>query len=80
MFFLSGWFRQVLLYYINSFPASSDLCCLLITFANTFGPDQYQLTVASDLDQRLFDTLIVFRKISFENVNFDKSYKLTTKV
>ena len=26
----------------NSFPASGDFCCLLITFANSLDPDQDQ--------------------------------------
>ena len=37
-------------YVINSFPASGDFCCLLITFANSLDPDQAQQNVGSDLD------------------------------
>ena len=57
---------------INSLPASSYFCCLLITFANSFGPDQYRYTVGPDLDRKLFAALIVFLREFFENVNFDK--------
>ena len=35
---------------INSFLASRDFCCLLITFANRLGPDQDQQNVGPDLD------------------------------
>ena len=35
---------------LNSFPASGDLCCLLITFANSLDPDQARQNVGPDLD------------------------------
>ena len=35
---------------INYFLASGDLCCLLITFANSFEPDQDRQNVGPDLD------------------------------
>ena len=35
----------------NSFHASGDFCCLLITFANSLDPDQDQQNVGTDLDQ-----------------------------
>ena len=34
----------------NSFPASGDFCCLLITFANILHQDQAQQNVGPDLD------------------------------
>ena len=43
----------------NSLPASSDFCCLLLTFAKT-RPD------------KTFDTLIVFLYELFEKANFEK--------
>ena len=36
---------------INSFPPSSDFCCLRITFANSLDPDQ---NAASKLESSLF--------------------------
>ena len=50
----------------NSFLASSNFCCLLITFAVW---TQIR-TVGSG--SKPFDTLIVFLKEFFENVNFEK--------
>ena len=35
---------------INSFLASSDFCCLLITFANSLDPDQDLQNVGQDHD------------------------------
>ena len=35
---------------INSFHASSNFCCLLITFANSLDPDQARLNVGPDQD------------------------------
>ena len=35
---------------INSFPASGDFLCLLITFANSLDPGQARQRVMSDLD------------------------------
>ena len=57
--------------YINTFLASSDFCCLLITFANSLDPDQYGHTVGSDLDQKPFVTLCSSKNV-FEKVNFEK--------
>ena len=48
------------------FLASGDICCLLITFANSLDPDQDKSNVGSDLD-----TLIMLKEF-FENVNFEK--------
>ena len=46
----------------NSLPGSGDFCRLLVTFANSFEPDQDQQTVGPDLDPNRFDTLIVSMK------------------
>ena len=35
---------------INSFFASGDFCCLLITFANSLDPDQDRHSVGPGLD------------------------------
>ena len=35
---------------VNSFLASGDFCCPLITFANSLDPDQDRQDVAPDLD------------------------------
>ena len=34
----------------NFLPTSDDICCLLITFANSLDPDQAQQNVGPDLD------------------------------
>ena len=34
----------------NFSHAASDFCCLLMTFANSLDPYQYQLNVSPDLD------------------------------
>ena len=34
----------------NSFLASGNLCCLLITFANSLDPDQDRQNIGPDLD------------------------------
>ena len=52
--------------YNHSFLASSDFCCLMINFANSLDPDQYQQTDP-------FDSLIVFGK------NFLKKFILKKK-
>ena len=39
----------------NSLLASSNLCHLLITFANSLDADQAQQNVGPDLDPKLFD-------------------------
>ena len=36
--------------FFKSFPASCDICRLLITFANSLEPDQAQQNVGPDLD------------------------------
>ena len=41
---------QVCVFETFSFFASSDLCHLLIAFANSLGPDQDRENVGSDLD------------------------------
>ena len=46
----------------NSFLASSDFCCLLITFANSLDPDQDQQNVQPDLEPNRLTLLIVFLK------------------
>ena len=58
-------------YIFNSFLASSDICHLLITLANSLDPDQDGQNVGPDLDPKLFDTLIVFLNEYFEKVNFE---------
>ena len=35
---------------VSSLPARGDFCCLLITFANSFDPDQARQNVGPDLD------------------------------
>ena len=41
---------------LNSFPASGDYCCLLITFAKSLDPDQTRQNVRPDLDPNCLDT------------------------
>ena len=67
---------------ISSFLASGDFCILLITFAKSLDPDQDLQNVSSDLDTgyKHFDTLIVFLKENFENVIFENSHQMSTKV
>ena len=55
------------------------LCRLLITFANSFYPDQARQNVEPDLDPKLFDTLMVFLKEIFKKVDFEKKNQQTTK-
>ena len=45
---------------------------MLITFANSLNPDQDRHSVSPDLDPKWFDTLIVFLKQFFQNINFEK--------
>ena len=54
---------------LNTFPASGDFCCLLITFANSLDQDQ------AWSGSKLFDTLMVFPKDFFEKVNFKKIHR-----
>ena len=49
-----------------SLPARGNFCCLLLTFANSLGPDQAWQNVVPDLDPILFDTLIVLKKSSIK--------------
>ena len=37
----------------NSFLASSDFCCLLITFTNSLDPDQDQQNVCPDMEKNI---------------------------
>ena len=60
----------------NSYLASGDFCHLLITFANSLELDQDRQNVGPDLDPNCF-TMIVFRKIFFEQVYFEKSQQTT---
>ena len=48
----------------NSLPTRGDFCCLLITFANSLDPDQ------SRSGSKLFDTLMVPKKSSIQNVKY----------
>ena len=64
--------------WINSFPASSDLCRLLITFANSLDPDQARQNVRPDLDPNCL-TLMVFLKEFFEKVILKKNPQPTKK-
>ena len=45
-------------------------CRLLITYANSFNPNQAQLLGL--IGSKLFDTLIVLLNVFFEKVNFEK--------
>ena len=54
---------------VNSFPASGDFCCLLITFANSLDPDQARQKVGHNRNPKCL-TLMVFLKDFFEKVNF----------
>ena len=36
--------------FVLTLPARGDICCLLITFANSLDPDQAQQNVGPDLD------------------------------
>ena len=59
--------------FYNSFPASGEFCCLLITYANSLDPDQDEENVGPDLYvSKPFDTCIVFLKEFLEKVNFEK--------
>ena len=54
---------------VNSFLASTEFCCLLITFTNSLDPNQDQQNVGPDLDPNCL-TLIVFLKEFFEKVDY----------
>ena len=47
-------------------------CPLMIVFANRLDPDQDPQNFCPDQDPNPFDTLIVFLKLFFEKVNFEK--------
>ena len=60
--------------YFISYIASGDFCRLLITFATILSPDQDRQNINPDISKLFdtgFDTLIVFLKEYFEEVNFD---------
>ena len=58
--------------FINSFLASGDFCCLLIVFANSLDPGQYQQNIGPELDtDRLPSSESVSVRV-FEKVNFGK--------
>ena len=63
---------------VNSFLAIGYFCCLPITFASSFDPDQDQQNVSPDLDPNCF-TLSVFLEEYFEKVNFEISQQTTSK-
>ena len=42
-----------------------QICCLLLTFANSLDPDQAQHNFQSNLEQKMFDTQMVFLIIIF---------------
>ena len=46
---------------LNSFPASGEFCRLLLTFADSLGPDQAGQNIWPDLDPNCL-TLMVFLK------------------
>ena len=50
-----------------------------MTSENSLDPDLARHFVGPDLDPILFDTLIVFLKEFFENVDFEKNRKTTKK-
>ena len=54
---------------LNSFPASGNFYCLLITFGNSLDPDQKCWAWSGS---KLFDTLMVFLKDFYKKVNFKK--------
>ena len=55
----------------NSLSARGNFCCLQIIFANSLDPDQAQQSVGPDLEPNRL-TLIVFLKVSYETINFEK--------
>ena len=55
---------------VNSFLVSSGFCRLLLTFSNSFSPDQDRHCVGPYLDVKMFDTLMVFLKECFEKKFF----------
>ena len=59
----------------NSFQDSSNFCSLLITFASSLGLDQDLQKVGPDLEQKLFDALMVFLKEIFGNIDSENIRK-----
>ena len=62
----------------NSVLASGDFCRLLITFANSFDPDQDRQNVGPDLDPNCL-TLWWYSRKNFDNVNFEKNQQTTKR-
>ena len=60
---------------LNSLPATSYICPLLIFFTNSLDPDQARQSRAW-FGSRLFDTLVVILKYFFEKKNLKKSPKI----
>ena len=58
--------------FINSFLASGDFCCLLIVFANSLDPGQYQQNICPELDTDRLPTSESVSVRVFEKVNFGK--------
>ena len=63
----------------HSFLVSGDICCLLITFANSLFQDRYRQNVCLDLDTDHL-TLIVFQKDALKKLILKKSQQMTTIV
>ena len=57
-------YQQVVLYLTLCPP------CLLITFANSLDQDQARRNVGPDLDPKLFDTRMVWKKPSIQRVKY----------
>ena len=51
----------------------------MIIIANILDPDQARQKVRPDLDPKLFDTLMVFLKEFFKEVDFEKNQQTTKK-
>ena len=75
MIFISNCLWYTKIYIINSFLASVDFSCLLITVANSLEPDQDRRRSLS----KLFDTLIVFLKEILNKLTLEKSWHTTMK-
>ena len=63
----------------HSFLVSGDICCLLITFANSLFQDRYRQNFCLDLDTDHL-TLIVFQKDALKKLILKKSQQMTTIV
>ena len=63
--------KQIASYSWLKVNSLSTECPLLITFANSFNPDQAR--------SNLFDTLMVFMKEFFEKADFEKNQQTTKK-